>query len=113
MYWNWLRKSTHGWSICNILLDFTGGLFSFLQMGMESSNGANLNINPVKLILSMICMVYDVVFIVQHYILYPQKKQPELDAEPAEPGTARETERAKLTDQLPALQPSQLIEPHA
>jgi cystinosin len=32
MYWNWLRKSTIGWSIFNILMDLTGGLLSFLQM---------------------------------------------------------------------------------
>lgn len=71
MIWNFKRKSTKGWSICNILLDFTGGLFSFLQMWMEHHNGKNLDINPVKLILSIMCMVYDLVFIVQHYWLYP------------------------------------------
>ena len=74
MIWNFKRKSTKGWSICNILLDFTGGLFSFLQMWMEHHNGKNLDINPVKLILSIMCMVYDLVFIVQHYWLYPEGK---------------------------------------
>jgi cystinosin len=33
-YWNYKRKSTVGWSIINIILDFTGGFFSFLQMGL-------------------------------------------------------------------------------
>ena len=33
-YWNYKRKSTVGWSIANILLDLTGGLFSFIQMGL-------------------------------------------------------------------------------
>ena len=33
-YWNYKRKSTVGWSIINIILDMTGGLFSFLQMGL-------------------------------------------------------------------------------
>ena len=75
MIWNFRRKSTKGWSICNILLDFTGGLFSFLQMWMEHHNGKHLQINPVKLILSIMCMVYDLVFIVQHYFLYPEAKE--------------------------------------
>lgn len=32
IYWNYLRKSTRGWSIFNILMDLTGGSLSFLQM---------------------------------------------------------------------------------
>ena len=32
VYLNWRRKSTVGWSIWNVLLDFTGGVFSFLQL---------------------------------------------------------------------------------
>ncbi len=34
LYWNYKRKSTAGWSIFNILMDLTGGLFSFGQMGL-------------------------------------------------------------------------------
>lgn len=34
MYWNYKRKSTKGWSIFNILMDLTGGTFSFLQMAL-------------------------------------------------------------------------------
>ena len=82
MYWNWKRKSTVGWSICNIMLDFTGGLFSFLQLGMEHSNGMHLGINPVKLALSFICMFYDIIFMVQHFILYKEGgiQQPKVNA---------------------------------
>lgn len=77
MYWNWKRKSTKGWSIANILLDFTGGFFSFLQMALEAINGEDIQINPVKLVLSIMCMIYDIIFVVQHYCLYPQPKRPE------------------------------------
>lgn len=35
---NFRRKSTEGWSIGNVLLDFTGGSFSLLQMFMLSYN---------------------------------------------------------------------------
>ena len=76
MYWNWKRKSTVGWSIANILLDFTGGFFSFLQLVLEAIDGQHLNINPVKLVLSIMCMIYDIIFVVQHYCLYPQRKIP-------------------------------------
>jgi len=75
MYWNWKRKSTVGWSIANILLDFTGGFFSFLQMALEAINGKDLQINPVKLVLAIMCMIYDIIFMIQHYCLYPQKKE--------------------------------------
>lgn len=35
---NFCRKSTEGWSIGNVLLDFTGGSFSLLQMFLQSYN---------------------------------------------------------------------------
>ena len=35
---NYTRKSTQGWSIGNVLLDFTGGAFSLLQMFLLSYN---------------------------------------------------------------------------
>ena len=33
---NFRRKSTIGWSIGNILLDLTGGVLNFGQMGVQS-----------------------------------------------------------------------------
>lgn len=35
---NYRRKSTQGWSIGNILLDFTGGLLSMVQMMLNAYN---------------------------------------------------------------------------
>lgn len=35
---NYRRKSTVGWSIENILLDFTGGMLSMLQMLLNGYN---------------------------------------------------------------------------
>jgi len=35
---NCRRRSTVGWSIGNVLLDFTGGCFSILQMFLISYN---------------------------------------------------------------------------
>lgn len=40
---NYRRKSTVGWSIGNILLDFTGGILSMLQMLLNSYNYSEKN----------------------------------------------------------------------
>lgn len=38
---NYKRKSTIGWSIGNVLLDFTGGWLSMLQMMLNAYNYGN------------------------------------------------------------------------
>ena len=38
---NFTRKSTVGWSIGNILLDFGGGLANYLQMVIQSIDQSN------------------------------------------------------------------------
>ena len=38
---NYRRKSTVGWSIGNVVLDFTGGTLSILQMLLQSYNNGN------------------------------------------------------------------------
>ncbi|MFH4975799.1 hypothetical protein AB6A40_002508 [Gnathostoma spinigerum] len=71
---NFRRKSTIGWSIGNILLDFTGGTMDILQMILQASNTNDWSIfygNPVKFGLGLVSMAFDILFIVQHYILYP------------------------------------------
>jgi hypothetical protein len=35
VYMNYKRKSTEGWSIGNVLLDFTGGLLSIIQLMLD------------------------------------------------------------------------------
>jgi cystinosin len=79
VYLNWSRKTTTGWSLENVLLDFTGGTFSFAQIfidwiesGATSQFSGGLNI--AKFLLSMVSMGFDCIFLFQHYILYPHKK---------------------------------------
>ena len=48
---NFRRKSTDGWSIGNVLLDFAGGTLSILQMFIISYNYSRF---PVCLL----CIVY-------------------------------------------------------
>ncbi|QDS71062.1 hypothetical protein FKW77_008717 [Venturia effusa] len=77
VYVNYKRKSTKGWSIDQILLDFTGGVLSLAQLLIDSALQADwsgLTGNPVKLGLSNVSMLFDIIFITQHYILYPDRQ---------------------------------------
>ena len=70
---NYKRKSTVGWSIAQILFDLTGGVLSVLQLVIDSSlqnDWSGLTGNPVKLGLGNISILFDLVFMVQHYWLY-------------------------------------------
>uniref|UniRef100_A0A8C8BFE2 Cystinosin, lysosomal cystine transporter n=1 Tax=Otus sunia TaxID=257818 RepID=A0A8C8BFE2_9STRI len=72
-YMNFRRKSTEGWSIGNVLLDFTGGSFSLLQMFLQSYNNDQWKLifgDPTKFGLGVFSIVFDIVFMVQHYCLY-------------------------------------------
>lgn len=70
---NYRNQATTGWSIEGILLDFTGGVLSILQLGIDSylqGDWSGVTGNPVKLMLGNVSIFFDVIFIVQHYILY-------------------------------------------
>jgi LCT (Lysosomal Cystine Transporter) family transporter len=71
---NWKRRSTQGWEINNVLLDLSGGLLSFLQIGWDAAARHDLSVitgNPAKLGISAISIGFDLLFILQHYVLYP------------------------------------------
>ncbi len=70
---NYRRKSTEGWSIGNILLDLTGGLLSLIQMFLLAKNyhdWSSIFGSPTKLGLGLFSIFFDLIFIVQHYVLY-------------------------------------------
>ncbi|KAI3652345.1 hypothetical protein MP228_002670 [Amoeboaphelidium protococcarum] len=72
-YFNYVRKSTAGWSIINILLDFTGGSLSFIQLILDAYITDDWNGifgNLIKVGLGVTSLVFDVLFIIQHYVLY-------------------------------------------
>lgn len=74
---NYQRKSTAGWSITQILLDVIGGVLSIAQLVIDSSlqsDWSGITGNPVKLGLGNISIMFDIVFMVQHYILYKGNK---------------------------------------
>ena len=70
---NYQRKSTEGWSISQILLDVTGGVLSIAQLVIDSSlqqDWSGITGNPVKLGLGNVSILFDCVFMIQHYWLY-------------------------------------------
>ncbi|EAU37485.1 conserved hypothetical protein [Aspergillus terreus NIH2624] len=70
---NYKRKSTVGWSIVQILFDLSGGILSLIQLVVDSSmqqDWSGIMGNPVKFLLSNVTIVFDLVFVIQHYILY-------------------------------------------
>ncbi|XP_058812516.1 cystinosin homolog [Topomyia yanbarensis] len=78
-YINYKRKSTEGFAIMNRLLDIAGGLFGILQMVINAWNfddWQSILGDPVKFGLGVFSILFDLVFITQHYILYrnPSKK---------------------------------------
>ncbi|CAA2971991.1 cystinosin homolog [Olea europaea var. sylvestris] len=75
---NFRRKSTVGFSIGNILLDFLGGVTNYCQMAVQSidqNSWVNFYGNIGKTMISLVSIFFDILFMVQHYILYPPKKK--------------------------------------
>ncbi|XP_001504776.1 cystinosin isoform X2 [Equus przewalskii] len=75
-YMNFHYKSTEGWSIGNVLLDFTGGSFSLLQMFLQSYNNDQWTLifgDPTKFGLGIFSIFFDIVFFIQHFCLYRKK----------------------------------------
>lgn len=89
-YMNFGRKSTDGFSIGNILLDFCGGMTNFAQMAVQSidqDSWVNFYGNIGKILLSLVSIFFDLVFICQHYVLYSKEitLSPKLEGESVEP----------------------------
>ncbi|KAL7396280.1 hypothetical protein ABVT39_003504 [Epinephelus coioides] len=77
-YMNYKKQSTEGWSIGNVLLDFTGGTLSILQMILQSYNNDEWRLifgDPTKFGLGLFSVVFDILFMTQHYCLYRQPPQ--------------------------------------
>ncbi|KAG0312977.1 hypothetical protein BGZ99_009162 [Dissophora globulifera] len=76
-YLNYLSQSTVGWSIHNILLDFTGGILSIAQLILDayiSGDWSGISGDPVKLGLGSLSILFDLVFMTQHYVLYRNRE---------------------------------------
>jgi uncharacterized membrane protein YgcG len=67
---NHRRKSTVGWNIANVLLDFTGGAFSLAQLFVDTAACSKCALTGAKLAIAGCSVFFDVVFMVQHFVLY-------------------------------------------
>jgi cystinosin len=70
------NRSTRGWSIAQVLLDFAGGALSLAQQALDSwllRDWSGITGNPVKFALGNVSMLYDLGFMTQHYVLYPDE----------------------------------------
>ncbi|XP_074286639.1 cystinosin homolog [Silene latifolia] len=82
-FMNFYRKSTDGFSIGMILLDFLGGVTNYGQMAVQSidqGSWTNLYGNLGKTLLSLVSIFYDLIFMMQHYVLYHGKKPSHLSS---------------------------------
>ncbi|KAL2635564.1 hypothetical protein R1flu_007043 [Riccia fluitans] len=81
-WFNYQRKSTVGWSIGNIILDLSGGvgnLFQLVIQSIDQHSVQNFTGNVGKLGLSLESIFFDILFVVQHYLLYPEREDIKVD----------------------------------
>jgi cystinosin len=67
-----------------VQLDFTGGMLSVLQLCLDAvlqKDWSSVTGDPVKFGLGFASMFFDIIFVVQHYILYPRHGPPRDKAE--------------------------------
>ena len=79
---NYKLKSTVGWRIETILLDFAGGVMSIGQLLIDCSlqgDWSGITGNAVKLLLGNVTIAFDVVFFWQHYVLYRYEREDQDD----------------------------------
>ncbi|CAI5741554.1 unnamed protein product [Peronospora destructor] len=79
---NYQRKSTVGWTIWNVLLDIAGGLLSIGQQVLDAvatNDWTAMTGDPVKFSLGFVSIIVDVVFILQHYVLYAENNHSVLE----------------------------------
>ncbi|KAF2823355.1 hypothetical protein CC86DRAFT_66390 [Ophiobolus disseminans] len=98
---NYKRKSTVGWSIYPLILDFTGGWLSLAQLIIDSAlqnDWTGITGNPVKFGLGNITIVFDIIFFLQHYVLYRDSKKHMEDDDADEGDWVPERERLVAED---------------
>ncbi|KAI4233745.1 MAG: hypothetical protein L6R40_006977 [Gallowayella cf. fulva] len=103
VYTNYKHKSTVGWSITQILLDLVGGVLSVVQLVIDSKlegDWSGVTGNPVKFGLGNVSVAFDVVFMLQHYVLYRQARAGGKELEVGD--EAVEGERRRLLDGIDA-----------
>jgi len=74
------RRSTEGWNLDNVVLDFTGGVLSIAQLVLDAVANRDWSAvtgDPVKFGLGFASMVFDTIFMLQHWVCYrPRRAAP-------------------------------------
>lgn len=73
VYLNYTRKSTVGWNVYNVILDFIGGIFSTVQLVLDAiiaNHLAGIGGFMIKLGLGVVSIFFDVIFLLQHYVWF-------------------------------------------
>lgn len=73
---NYRRQSTAGFSIGAILLDLSGAILPLIQLVLDSSlqgDWSGAVGNTAKLLLGNITVLFDLIFIFQHFGLYRER----------------------------------------
>jgi len=96
-YWNFVRKSTQGFSVATFLFDFAGGGFSLMEAFLDYYIGETTQLNPVKVTLGVVCMSYDLLLIFQHFVLYGNKNK-RISIETPDPEAIRDSLREQLVN---------------
>lgn len=90
---NFKRKSTSGFHIGGVLLDFGGGVLSILQMDIycfiEHSN-TQITGNIPKLALGLVTLLFDIILVWQHYVFYLGNEQVSEEEKPLLSGSKKE-----------------------
>lgn len=101
---NYRRKSTVGWNITGCIMDITGAILSLLQLLLDCNDThdwGGVTGDLVKLGLGAVSMLFDIIFITQHYYLYPQSGQyKSLDVDESLIDDREYARTAKLEDDL-------------
>ncbi|KAL9604765.1 MAG: hypothetical protein Q9219_000213 [cf. Caloplaca sp. 3 TL-2023] len=75
---NYMRKSTVGWSIEQIIMDLIGGALSIVQLIIDSllqGDWSGVTGNPVKFGLGYVSIFFDLIFMLQRYVFYRQPRR--------------------------------------
>ena len=103
---NHSRRSTVGWSIHGVLLDVTGSVAAFGQQALDAWNaddGGMVWGNVPKLLLSILSFLFDVLFLLQHFVWYKRAPADAADRlQLGEDETADEADKTTVDGEQPA-----------
>ncbi|KAL8643823.1 MAG: hypothetical protein Q9226_008097 [Calogaya cf. arnoldii] len=103
VYTNWVCQSTVGWNIGQNMMDLVGAVLSVAQLVIDSfldgGGWSGVLGNPVKFALGNVTVVFDLIFVLQHYVWYRgARKEAEGKELEAREEAVEDGERRRLLD---------------